>query len=182
MIVPPPLRLFSLWASVLVISACTTSRAPRVRMIDVAPINAFQPWGSATLATYPREQAEMEAAAARYLEPNYDIVDRRTYVASAFSRVLQSDLHDVLVRKLGGTVVDRKIPEGLGNIKIWKRGDEYFAVASSSIIYPGANAVYGYYELSRRSQTPTPSEYDAYRLTSSATEHASKKDLARASD
>jgi len=98
---PSSVARSALWSSVLVISACTKSREPHVRMIDVAPINASQPWGSATLATYPREQAEMETAAARYLEPNYDIVDRRTYVASAFSRVLQSDLHDVLVRKLG---------------------------------------------------------------------------------
>lgn len=162
MIAPSSLRLCSLWASMLAISACTASRVPHVRMIDVAPINAFQPWGSATLEMYPSEKAEMEAAVARYLAPNYDIVDRRTYVASAFSRVLQSDLYDVLVRKLGGTVVDRKTPEGLGNIKIWKRGKEYFAVASSLIIYPGANAVYGYYELRRKSRTPTRSKYGIY--------------------
>jgi len=118
-------------------------------MIDAAPVNAFQPWGNATLASYPRERADMEAAVDRYLAPNYDIVDRRIYVASAFSRALQSDLHDVLAKRLGGKVIDQKIPEGLGSIKIWKRGKEYFAVASSWIIYPGANAVYGYYQLRR---------------------------------
>jgi hypothetical protein len=59
-------------------------------------------------------------------------------------------MYDVMVKKLGGKVIDHKIPERLGNIRVWKRGKEYFAVASSRIIYPGANAVYGYYELRKR--------------------------------
>jgi hypothetical protein len=119
-------------------------------MIDVAPVNTFKPWGNATLETYPSERAAMDAAAARYLAANYEILDRRIYYASAFSRVLQSDLYDVMVKKLGGKVVDHDIPEGLGNIRIWKRGKEYFAMASSWIIYPGSNAIYGYYELRRK--------------------------------
>jgi hypothetical protein len=119
-------------------------------MIDVAPINTFRPWGDATLAKYPKEQADMDAAAVQYLAAKYEITDRRIYVASAFSRVLQSDMHDVFVKKLGGKVVDHKIPQGLANIRIWKRGKEYFAMASSLIIYPGANSIYGYYELRRK--------------------------------
>jgi hypothetical protein len=92
----------------------------------------------------------MDAAAVRYLAAKFDITDRRIYVASAFSRVLQSDMYDVFVKKLGGKVVDHKIPEGLANIRIWKRGKEYFAMASSLIIYPGSNSIYGYYEIRRK--------------------------------
>jgi hypothetical protein len=121
-------------------------------MIDVAPINTFPPLGNATLETYPSERADMDAAAVRYLAAKYEIMDRRIYYASAFARVLQSDLYDVLVKQLGGKVVDHDIPEGLGNIRIWKRGKEYFAMASSWIIYPGSNAIYGYYELRRKGQ------------------------------
>jgi len=142
-------------------------------MIDAAPINTFQPWGNATLAMYPNEQADMKAAVVRYLASDYEIVDQRIYVAGAFSRVLQSDMHDVLVKKVGATVIDQKIPEGLGNIRIWKRGKEYFALASSWIIYPGANAIYGYYQLRRRHRRPEwsagliKSSMDAQRRTMS---------------
>lgn len=153
---PFSVRLAALWASLL-LAACTASRAPHVRMIDAAPINSFPPWGKATLATYPSEQADMEAAVVRYLASDYEILDRHIYVASAFSRVLQSDMYDVLVKKLGGKVVDHRIPEGLGNIRIWKHGKEYFAVASSWIIYPGANAIYGYYQLRRTHEMPMDS-------------------------
>jgi hypothetical protein len=127
-------------------------------MIDAAPVNTFSPWGNASLASYKSEQAEMQAAVDRYLAVNYQVIDRRVYVASAFSRVLQSDMYDTLVKKLRATVVDRKIPEGLGSIKIWKRGDEYFAVAYSWIIYPGANAIYGYYELRSKDSSPKHSD------------------------
>ena len=89
----------------------------------------------------------MEIAAELYLKESYDIVDQRTYLASAFSRVLGSSMHDVLDVKLGAKVADQKIPEGLASIKIWKRGKEYFAFAQSEIIYPGGNGIYGYYEL-----------------------------------
>lgn len=124
----------------------------------MAPVNTFPPWGNASLASYQSEQAEMEVAVDRYLAANYDVVDRHIYVASAFSRVLQSDMYDTLVKKLRATLVDRKIPAGLGSIKIWKRGDEYFAVAYSWIIYPGANAIYGYYELHRKDRSPKHSD------------------------
>ena len=133
----------------LLAMAHSPSGAARDKIIDLLPDDIFESRAPAQLSDYPNEQAAMQYALARYLEPDYEVVDCHLHLSGAFGLVIKNRLHDFFVENLHAKKVSSRFPIGLSSVTIWKVGGEYAAIVVAELI-PGDMAIYGYYELRRK--------------------------------
>jgi len=117
-------------------------------IIDKAPTNLFHPSGDATLQQYKEQQDSMQEALDSYWKGKFNITEKKLFLSSSFGIGIKRQLDNYIVEDLHGEKIEEHIVDGLSSVTIWKVRNEYFSLVVSEMI-PGANAIYGYYEIDR---------------------------------
>lgn len=143
-------KIFVLSLMMLSLSNCALAME-KPMLIDQIPLDTktFAPSDGAKVEQFPEQKAVLDKEVQEFLRGKYSIVSQRFVVLNSHGAMIESGITDYVYNHPNGRKVERKTLPSEGSIVVWEVGDDYCALASSSLL-PDGNVLYIPIELKKK--------------------------------